>query len=157
MAKEDIQSIDLPWNEERYQSWNQEQPGYEDGGKYVRVDFDPQEQAGRAGTNKPRIATVQELQVAYLLYLKMHCPEKLECKFKALMKAEGYTIVWTPPYCPKMQPIEEFWGVGKGHVARWFNNTTTMKDVIRRLRDGWHGNADRLQPGNLEYTRGTRC
>ena len=32
-----------------------------------------------------------------------------------------------------------------------------MKDVIRPLHDGWSGNDDRLQPGEMEYTTGTRC
>ena len=157
MQEDQVDTIDLPWSEARYREWNSGDERFEDAGEFVRVDFDPEEQIQRAGANRPHVATVQELQVAYLIWLRACKPSKLECEFEALMKSHGYPILWTPPYCPKLQPIEEFWGVGKGHVSRWFNNQTTMKDVIRRLRDGWSGNDDRLQPGEMEYTTGTRC
>ena len=73
------------------------------------------------------------------------------------MKKEGFEILWTPPYCPPLQPIEEFWGSGKNHVADCFDNKTTMKDVVRRLRAGWYGNEDSVSPENDEYHTGTSC
>ena len=70
------------------------------------------------------------------------------------MNEEGYKILWTPPYCPKLQPIEMFWAAGKNHVANLYNTDTTMKHVIRRLQDGWYGNENIIESTNNEYTKG---
>ena len=47
--------------------------------------------------------------------------------------------MWTPPYCPDLQPIETFWGCGKNHVASRFVNGRSTQDTIRDLREGWYG------------------
>ena len=73
------------------------------------------------------------------------------------MAQRGHKILWTPPCCPKVQPIETFWAAGKNHIARLYNASTTMRDVVRRLQDGWYGNDHCLQPGNHKYTPGTTC
>ena len=73
------------------------------------------------------------------------------------MKQEGYEILWTPPYCPPLQPIEEFWGAGKNHVADCYDNQTTMKDVIRRLQQGWYGSPPNISPQSDEYHGGVSC
>ena len=31
--------------------------------------------------------------------------------------SHGYHVLWLPPYHPDLNPIEEAWGVTKGHVA----------------------------------------
>ena len=100
---------------------------------------------------------MKELQVAYLKWLKQNRPKKLECEFEKRMKDEGFQILWTPPYCPKLQPIEVFWAGGKNHVADHYDVNTTMKDVVRRLQDGWYGNEDKFDKKNNEYTEGIRC
>ena len=44
-------------------------------------------------------------------------PELLECKVETFLAREVYDVLWTPPYCPELQPIELFWASGKNHVA----------------------------------------
>ena len=87
----------------------------------------------------------------------MNKPQKLLCSFEKRMHEEGYAILWAPPYCPKLQPIEMFWAAGKNHVANLYGSNTTMKDVIRRLQDGWYGNDHQIESTDNEYTKGVRC
>lgn len=54
----------------------------------------------------------------------------------------GSWMLWTPPYTPVLQPIEEFWGGGKNYVAEQYEPGRTMKEVIEQLHDGWYGNPD---------------
>ena len=129
----------------------------EDRGEFVSLLFNPTEQKQTAGKKKPRVANVKELSVAYLRWLKEHKPEKLECKVEARLREEGFMSLWTGPYCPKTQPIESFWGNGKNHVANHYDTSTNLRDVVRRLQDGWYGNDHRLEPSDDEYTKGTRC
>ena len=43
--------------------------------------------------------------------------DKLQCDVQKLLKANSHTWLWTPPYCPWLQPIETFWAHGKNHAA----------------------------------------
>ena len=81
----------------------------------------------------------------------------LECKIEKYLQDRGHKVLWTPPYCPDMQPIETFWAFGKNHVARLFEDETTMKQVVSRLRDGWYGNADRYEKDHAEYSTQKDC
>ena len=160
MCDNDVEEIKLPWTDARWELFNrqgEDDAGLEDRGKFVGLNFDAEEQKGRAGVSKPRIGNVQDLKVAYLKWLKENRPEKLLCQFETKMKEEGFRILWTPPYCPKLQPIKLFWAAGKNHVADHFDTNTTMKDVVRRLQDGWYGNDHRLQPRDIEFKTKTRC
>ena len=42
-------------------------------------------------------------------WLRKHKPELLCCKVKQYLKEHGHGVLWTPPYCPNLQPIELFW------------------------------------------------
>ena len=55
--------------------------------------------------------TVKELPAATHQWLKENKPEALDSKVEKY--SWGWEIVWTPPYCPKFEPIELAWGVGK--------------------------------------------
>ena len=158
MIEDAVKEIELPFTDSR---WNYYQDGNDndffDRGETVEVSFDPTEQEERAGVNKPRVANVKELQFAYLKWIKVNKPQKLLCSFETRMNEEGYEILWTPPYCPKLQPIEMFWAAGKNHVANLYDSNTTMKDVIRRLQDGWYGNDHQIESTDNEYTKGVRC
>ena len=161
MMKEDaVDVIDLPWTDERWELYDclpADDDSIKDKGEYVEIEFDIEEQSGRASKKEPRIGNRRELQIAYLRWLKENKPRKLECAFETRMKEQGYRVLWTPPYCPKLQPIEIFWANGKNHVADMYDNNTTMKDVVRRLQDGWYGNDDHLTATDVEYSTGTTC
>jgi hypothetical protein len=75
-------------------------------------------------------------------WLQLHKPERLECKVESLLKLNGHEILWTPPYCPDLQPIELFWAAGKNHAALMHYEKYTMKDTVKHLREGWYGSFD---------------
>jgi hypothetical protein len=88
-----------------------------------------------------------ELHAALLAALRKHKPELLECKVEAMLKKEYCNSdqpltccwIWTPPYCPWLQPIELFWGCGKNHAADCYKSGRTLRQAVAQLRAGWYG------------------
>ena len=52
--------------------------------------------------------------------------------------ARDWEIIWTPPYCPKFQPIERCWGFGKNDVALEYTSSRTIPAVARDLLNAWY-------------------
>jgi hypothetical protein len=71
------------------------------------------ERATRDGT----IPTTEELKGVCVKEMNENHSDKLQCDVQKLLKANGHTWLWTPPYCPWLQPIETFWAHGKNHAA----------------------------------------
>lgn len=126
-------------------------------GDVVSIDFLPEEQLKRASVLKPRVATSEELKVAFVTFLKKENPELLECKVEAFLAREGYDVLWTPPYCPELQPIELFWASGKNHVALKFQNDFKMRDIVKYLREGWYGNGNQFIDGHPYQKKPVDC
>jgi len=66
-------------------------------------------------------------------------PEALDSKVEALFREKQWEIIWTPPYCPKFQPIELVWGVGKQRAGTLYKPKRTLDSTRRHLRRGWYG------------------
>lgn len=49
-------------------------------------------------------------------------------------------FLWTPPYTPSLQPIEEFWGGAKNYCGSQYTNGRKVRQCIQQLRVGWYGN-----------------
>jgi hypothetical protein len=156
MTKDEVDWIELPLNTER--SEYMDENGAEDCdegtpfdvtdpkdavcnfGETMGIRFDPDEQKQTANsTTRPRVATVEELKTSYMLWLKLNKPEKLECKVEKLLNERGYEILWTPPYCPDLQPIELFWAAGKNYAASLYYHGRKMQVTVDQLREGWYG------------------
>ena len=71
------------------------------------------ERASRDGT----IPTTEELKGLCVKEMNENHKEKLQCDVQKILKEAGHTWLWTPPYCPWLQPIETFWAHGKNHAA----------------------------------------
>ena len=111
----------------------------------------------RAGLKKPRVGTVEELKVSFVHYSKENDPQQLECKVERFLLERGHKILWTPPYCPELQPIELFWAAGKNHVAAKFETNQTMRNVVKYLREGWYGNGDAYAPDHPYHKSPVDC
>ena len=83
--------------------------------------------------------TSEELAAATIKWLKTFKPVALESKVEVLFREEQWEIIWTPPYCPKFQPIELVWGVGKQRAGTLYKQKRTLKATSRHLRRGWYG------------------
>ena len=118
-----------------------------------------------ARKNKPQIPTVEEMKAGFLDAVRKNDDLKhhLQCKLETFIAEEnakvapemvlcteenptankygwGSFMLWTPPYSPKLQPIEEFWGAGKNYAASQYTNDRTMRECVAQLQDGWYGN-----------------
>ena len=117
----------------------------------------------KAGKARPSIPGSDELKEAWLAAVKGHetYKELLECKIENyLIKEIAITdetmpigevddhptkplrligFLWTPPYTPTLQPIEEFWAGGKNYAASKYTNGRKVRECIEQLRVGWYG------------------
>jgi len=87
-----------------------------------------------------------ELALATRAWLMANKPEALDSKVEALFREKGWEIVWTPPYCPKFQPIELVWGVGKQRAGTLYKPKRTLNSTRRHLRRGWYGGKGKGSP-----------
>ena len=76
----------------------------------------------------------------------------LYCRF-------GFDVLWLPPYHPDINPIEEGWGIAKGHVALENNGSQPFSQVKNLLLEGfkkvdWQHLVRRVQKNEQEYMRG---
>ena len=55
-------------------------------------------------------------------------------------------IIWTPPYCPKFQPIELVWGVGKQRAGTLCKPGRNEAKARKHLRRGWYGGKGKRSP-----------
>ncbi len=53
--------------------------------------------------------------------------------------AEGWQLIYTPPYQCESQPIELLWAYVKNYVGRHTANENSVKGVTRRTRCGFYG------------------
>ena len=93
----------------------------------------------RKGPNGPSEA---ELAAATVAWLKANKPEALDSKVEAMFRARGYGIVWTPPYCPKFQPIELVWGAAKQRASGMYYVGRDLMTTRLHLRLGFYGGDD---------------
>jgi transposase len=149
MTKYEVDYLDLPLTESRFEFINEEDERIEDRGDCIRISFDPEEQQQTASQSKPFVANTQELKVAFVTFLKENRPDLLECKVEKFLHEHGHKVLWTPPYCPELQPIEMFWAAGKNHAALMFYDKRTMKEMVSHVREGWNGNGETYPVGDL--------
>jgi hypothetical protein len=130
-----VDYIDLPMSMERRNS-----DLGQDAGEYFRVELNVDTMGGIAGRNRPNVPNVAELRLGIVKWFQDNRPDLLECQVEKYLKGRGHEVLWTPPYCPDLQPIELFWAAGKNHAAWMHFDGRKMKDVVSHLRAGWYGN-----------------
>jgi hypothetical protein len=134
-VEHEVEYLDLPMLVER-RNCNEGT----DMGEFLRVDLDADTMGGIAGRNRPHIPNVSELRLALVQYFQEHKPDLLICKVEKYLRDRGHEVLWTPPYCPDLQPIELFWAAGKNHAAWMHFEGCKMRDAVSHLRAGWYGN-----------------
>lgn len=95
--------------------------------------------SGTVYARSPRGASTDGLRAATEAWLKKNKPEALDSKPERIFRQKGWSLIWTPPYCPTFQPIEEFWGVGKQRAGIMYTPGRTLEQVKGHLRMGWYG------------------
>ena len=106
-------------------------------GSSMRFNVDDDRLKGR---NKEHTCNLEELRPAALRWFQMNKKEMLESDLVRKFRKEEWHVLFTPPYCPDLQPIELFWAAGK-NWARYLNteHRRSIEKCIEDLRAGWYG------------------
>jgi hypothetical protein len=157
MVEHKVETIDLPINNKRMELLDTDDSETEDRGECIWIPFCPDEQLLRAGVGHPRVANVDELMVAFVEYLRDNKPAMLECTVEKYLQDRGHKELWTPTYCPDLQPIELYWAAGKNHAALNYFLGRTMKQTVSQVRERWHGNHWDVSVGHSDRKEGVNC
>ena len=84
--------------------------------------------------------------------MKHHKPKVLRYRVKKAVEDSGIKVLWTPPYCLDLYPIELYWLAGKGNFSRNYYFGLSVKSTVSDLRDGWYGNTH-CNPSGKMYLR----
>jgi len=96
--------------------------------------------------------SLDEAKYVFVDWLIGNCPDVLKCQVETYLDSRPakHRVLWTPPYCPDLQPIELFWAQGKGHAARRYTHGHRVRGAVADLRNGWYGNVYRTADGKKE-------
>jgi hypothetical protein len=72
----------------------------------------------------------KDMVAAVKTWLEAH-PGHNRTVVEQLMSDRGYSLIYTPPFCPEVQPIELLWAEVKRHVAE----RSTMKRTVLQTRE----------------------
>jgi len=90
--------------------------------------------AGRSGATAPK---KEELKAYLNKYLKDN-PHLTKTLTQKAMDSIGGRILYTPPYEPRCQPIEELWGVVKGCVAGQYSLGRTVEETRQQMLSAFY-------------------
>ena len=77
--------------------------------------------------------------------LEKKAPHVLESELEKWASDHGHILVFTPPYCPDLQPIELVWAIVKGRVARDWYPERTLRETFQQLCNGFYGGPTRIK------------
>jgi hypothetical protein len=89
----------------------------------------------RGGKHSP---TIDEMKQWIKTYLVQH-PHMNRTLLRKAFDAEGWQLVYTPPYQCESQPIEMLWAYVKNYVGRQMKNDHSVEIVTSMTRRGFYG------------------
>jgi hypothetical protein len=95
-----------------------------------------EKRASKKGTGGPY---AEEVQDHLLKVAKKYEPERLKTELTIAFEAEGWDIIYTPPYEPKFQPAERGWAYGKNQVAEEWRTGRSLQETHEDLMICWYG------------------
>ena len=82
--------------------------------------------------------TVEEMRIWVKAYLLQH-PSLNRTLLRQAFDAEGWQLLYTPPYYCECQPIELLWAHVKNYVGRWMSTDHSVAAVTELARKGFYG------------------
>lgn len=67
-------------------------------------------------------------------------------RLKEMFAKLGYDVIFTPPYCPTLQPIELVWASVKNRVRDWLYNKRSMQETRKHILQGFYGRPEKNWP-----------
>lgn len=80
--------------------------------------------------------TKDDLIAAVQHWLDEH-PDHNQTVVEQLMKDEGWSLIYTPPYCPEVQPIELLWAEVKRYVAARSTHNRSLTEARQQTEEGF--------------------
>ena len=75
-----------------------------------------------------------------LLAMKTELPKSVfRSNIENIFEEQGWSVLFTPPYCPDLQPIEKVWSQCKGVVGREWKQQRSLKQTFNHLMVGLYG------------------
>ena len=106
----------------------------------VQMNFEVDEQLKGKASNANNLPSVDELRAVCLTWFQKNKPDMCKPRLVVDLAQKGWHVLFTPPYCPDLQPIELFWAAGKNHArAQHPGHTRDLDAVATDLRIGWYG------------------
>ena len=97
----------------------------------------------KTASKKNELPTSDELQAATLRWFQHNKPDMCQAKLVVDFEVCGWIVLFTPPYCADLQPIELWWAAGKNWArAHHCGQSQSLEVVVKHLREGWYGNAE---------------
>jgi hypothetical protein len=154
--------INVPWNKISQHAFAMDNYdlGYvEFNANKIKLLLDEEIFCSKPMINNPFVPSLEELKLGIVEYLHANQPDLVECKVELALRKQGHLILWTPPYTPEFQPIENYWSIGLGPSALYNCILSTMKTVVITLCDGWYGNAHLFleHEDKVDYTCNILC
>ena len=87
----------------------------------------------------PKGPSTQEIKDAMHKLFVDEYPDLLDTELSSFARDNDITLLFTPPYCPKFQPIERFWGWTKNFAAQLWVLGRTMTDLYKQIMFIWYG------------------
>ncbi|CAF4647571.1 unnamed protein product, partial [Rotaria sp. Silwood2] len=115
----------------------------------IRNGYPKEFQANEWKFNGPIGPYKKELQVYMESWIKQY-PELQKTLLEKLFIEKSldlkvnmpdfHYLIYTPPYCPQVQPIELVWAYVKAYVAKEFTTSRTLQQLIKHTKEGFNGN-----------------
>eukprot|EP00752_Nemacystus_decipiens_P011550 g10256.t1 len=150
LASKDVNLATLRKLKARGIQLDREDGGTADGIMAYRTDgnvFFPLPAESGSFAKAPTGPSTAEVQSATYRILVSKAPEMLETRAEKYFREElpGSMLLYTAPYCPNTQPIELFWGHGKGAVARGFEARRSLLAIVTEIRAAWYGRSKHVR------------
>jgi transposase len=89
--------------------------------------------------DKPKKILIDEFRVSLLAWVTKNQPQLLDTELQGIFAEEEFQLIFTPPYCPKFQPIELLWRDSKNFVAKEYCINRNPRQTAHDLMDFWFG------------------
>jgi hypothetical protein len=82
----------------------------------------------------PTGPSLDEMRACLQRELEEKHPHLLQTRLQKRFAELRWQLIFTPPYCPELQPIELVWAYGKGHVARVYDTDRQLEQAGEQFR-----------------------
>ena len=95
---------------------------------------------GKTFNTKKCNVSNKEMQAAIKKHVGTNYPHRMCTKIVKYFYTRHWILIWTPPYCPDVQPIEKLWAHTKNGVAKNYNgHMRTLPQLYDQIMTEFYG------------------